>query len=235
MYSLKLEDLNVSEPDKKVYKRVPKHIGVIPDGNRRWAVSNNLDKKDGYDYGVEPGVILYDILVASGVSEVTFYGFTKDNNKRPKEQTEAYIKACISAVNALSLKDANILVVGNTKSKVFPKELIKFTDERVCFGKGLINVNFLINYDWNWDLDFAISNKELKGTIKIEKKIASNQISKIDLIVRFGGRTRLSGFLPVQCVYSDFYVVDRLWPDFKKEDMYEALDWYQDCDVTLGG
>ncbi|HAR85638.1 MAG TPA: dihydroorotate dehydrogenase, partial [Clostridium sp.] len=60
-------------------------------------------------------------------------------------------------------------------------------------------------------------------------------ISRIDLIIRWGSRRRLSGFLPIQSVYSDFYVIDTYWPDFTSTDFYNALDWYNEQDVTLGG
>ena len=70
---------------------------------------------------------------------------------------------------------------------------------------------------------------------RIYNNIHSNDISRIDLIIRWGGRRRLSGFLPVQSVYSDFYVVDDFWPDFKPENLDEALNWYNEQDVTLGG
>jgi undecaprenyl diphosphate synthase len=65
--------------------------------------------------------------------------------------------------------------------------------------------------------------------------IASADISRIDLIVRWGGGRRLSGFLPVQSIYADFYVIDELWPDFSIDQFHEALEWYQEQDVTLGG
>lgn len=210
------------------FKRVPRHIGVIPDGNRRWAVDNNLGKEEGYGHGVYPGIELYNLLIKYGVKEVTFYGFTKDNNKRPKEQRLAYTKACIDSVNSVANKDANILVVGNTKSALFPAELEPYTNERVKFGKGLIDINFLINYDWKLDILTGIKNNDIK-------KIMSRNISKMDLIIRWGGRRRLSGFLPVQSVYSDFYIVNNYWPSFKEKDFLDAMEWYQDCDVTLGG
>ena len=70
---------------------------------------------------------------------------------------------------------------------------------------------------------------------KIRAGLHSHDVSRIDLIIRWGGMRRLSGFLPVQSVYADFFVVDRLWPDFQPEDFYDALDWYQRQDVTLGG
>jgi undecaprenyl diphosphate synthase len=68
----------------EAYKRVPAHIGIIPDGNRRWALSNGFEKKDGYTHGIEPGFRLYEMMLGLGIREATFYGFTKDNNKREK-------------------------------------------------------------------------------------------------------------------------------------------------------
>lgn len=210
-------------------KRVPSHIGIIPDGNRRWAVLNNMEKHEGYESGIAPGFVLYELMVEAGVKEATFYGFTKDNTKRPRIQTEAYVKACVDAVLMLENRDANLLVIGNTKSKVFPDELRKYANRRVNFGEGLININFLVNYDWEWDLTQAMKSEDFA------KNIASNDISRIDLVIRWGGRRRLSGFLPVQSVYADFYVVDDYWPDFTKQHFFDALDFYDSSDVTLGG
>lgn len=215
------------------FKRIPKHIGIIPDGNRRWALANSLNKEDGYSKGVLPGFHLYERMLEYGVQEATFYGFTKDNVTRPKIQTLAYVKACVEAVEMLSNRDANLLVIGNTNSSVFPKELLPYANKRVSFGKGLININFLVNYDWNWDLSSALENKD--NSSKFIQNIASSDISRMDLIIRWGGRTRLSGFLPVQSVYSDFYVINDYWPDYKDSHLDDALSWYQKCDVTLGG
>ncbi len=211
--------------------RVPRHVGIIPDGNRRWAVKNNLNKQDGYSHGVSPGVRLFDMLKDSGVKEMTFYGFTKDNVRRPKEQTIKYVEACIEAVEEIANKDANILVVGNNSSNVFPKELEKYVGNRVKCGEGLVDVNFLINYDWNQDL-LSCQNASSKN---MTDNIMSKDISRMELIIRWGGHRRLSGFLPVQSVYSDFYVVDDLWPDFKEQHIIDALNWYKTLDVTLGG
>jgi undecaprenyl diphosphate synthase len=226
----------MSFKNAECFKRIPKHIGIIPDGNRRWALSNHLEKKDGYEHGVKPGFTLYEQLLDYGVKEATFYGFTKDNTTRPSEQTSAYTKACVDAVESLTNKDANLLVIGNTDSKMFPEELKKYANHRVTFGKGLINLNFLVNYDWQWDVNQAASITDTSHTSKdFAKNIASKDIPRVDLIIRWGGHTRLSGFLPIQSVYSDFYVIKDYWPDFKKSHLAEALNWYQNCDVTLGG
>ena len=209
----------------ELFKRLPTHIGIIPDGNRRWAVKNGLLKKDGYEHGIQPGFELYEMMLEYGIKEATFYGFTKDNNKRAKDQRDAFTQSCVDAVQLLSGKDANLLVIGNTESPAFPSELKKYANKRVHVGRGLININFLVNYDWEWDLNNLIENKTLK----------SSEIPRIDLIIRWGGCRRLSGFLPAQSVYADFYIIDDYWPDFNKTHFLDALRWYQNCDVTLGG
>lgn len=220
---------------EKVFKRIPRHIGIIPDGNRRWALENKYEKHEGYDHGINPGFMLYEMMLELGVKEATFYGFTMDNTKRVRIQTEAFVKACVDAVKILEERDANLLVIGNADSKMFPDELRRYANHRVSFGKGLININFLVNYDWHWDLENALNNFRTGNSNDLAANIASSQISRVDLIIRWGGRRRLSGFLPVQSVYSDIYVIDGYWPDFTKEQFYEALHWYQNCDVTLGG
>ncbi len=220
--------------NEPIFKRLPQHIGIIPDGNRRWALKNGYEKQEGYTNGIEPGLELYKICLALGINEITFYGFTIDNTKRPAIQTQAFKQACVDAVLKLANLDADLLIVGNTDSPLFPKELLPFS-KRVKFGKGLIKINFLVNYGWNWDLNYSLKNRDTFSDNNFSKSIASSDISRIDLIIRWGGRRRLSGFLPIQSIYADFYVLDDLWPDFNKEQFYSALEWYQEQDITLGG
>ena len=120
----------------------------------------------------------------------------------------------------LANEDAELLVMGNTNSKMFPQELIPYTTRRT-FGNGGIKVNFLVNYCPNWDLSSPTPH--------------SQDISRVDLIIRWGGMCRLSGFLPMQSVYSDFYVIPELWPEFKPEHINQAINWYNQQDITLGG
>lgn len=212
--------------------RLPEHLGIIPDGNRRWAVNKGLTKDKGYDSGIDPGLQLFRLCQGLGIKEITYYGFTADNTKRPSDQREAFTKACIDAVKVLSKEDAQLLVVGNTKTPMFPKELLPYTVRRT-FGNGGIRVNFLVNYSWKWDL-FHIKGVETDSN-NINEQVETYDVSRVDLIVRWGGRRRLSGFLPVQSIYADFYVLDDYWPDFKPEHLYEALNWYDGQDITLGG
>ncbi len=190
----------------------------------------------------------------------------------------AFSRACVKAVETLSKEDAQLLVLGNTRSAMFPRELLPYTT-RQTFGNGGMKINFLVNYSYEWDLglDKAGRWKERPrrdgeneqvgqdgqngsdGQIRQhgqngqgeqvgpggdgksdsrdlrDIRLGSAEVSRIDLIIRWGGRRRLSGFLPVQSVYADIYVVDAYWPDFSVEHVREALRWYAEQDVTLGG
>ena len=203
-------------------KKIPKHIGIIPDGNRRWAKQNGLKKEEGYTYGLAPGLRLLKAAQNHGIQELTFYGFTVENCKRPKEQVLACSRACIEAVRVLEQEQADIYVLGNTNSPCFPAELLPYTGRlrpSARPDKGL-RVNFLADYGWEWDM---------------KNNWASREIPRIDLVIRWGGMCRLSGFLPVQTVYSDIYIVKELWPDFQEQQFEDALNWYRKQDVTLGG
>jgi undecaprenyl pyrophosphate synthase len=96
----------------KTFSRLPQHIGIIPDGNRRWALRKGLKKEDGYDSGLRPGLELYELCLELGIRELTFYGFTVDNTKRPYVQVRAFQKACVDAVECSAF--------GKNRDRVFP-------------------------------------------------------------------------------------------------------------------
>lgn len=221
--------------DVKSLKRIPRHIGFIPDGNRRWAELRGLPKASGYEAGIAPGIELMRTCMDIGVREVSIYGFTQDNAKRPKEQTVAFSEACVRVAHAAVEMGVELFVLGDHESKVFPRELKPYVS--TPRGESPLRVNLLVNYGWSWDLQTAMRSVASNGREigPIEKYLASSSVSRIDLVVRWGGHNRLSGFLPVQSVYSDIYIVDALWPDYKPEHFMEALEWYQGQDVTLGG
>ena len=135
---------------------------------------------------------------------------------------EAFSKACIDAVNMIEKENVDLFVVGNTKSPCFPQELLPYTERKNAsdFWEDAMKVNFLVNYGWEWDM---------------KNDWASRDIPRVDMVIRWGGMCRLSGFLPIQTVYADFYIVKDLWPDFKEEQFENALKWYQEQDITLGG
>jgi undecaprenyl diphosphate synthase len=114
--------------------RIPNHVGIIPDGNRRWAEKLGFAKEAGYAKGLEPGLQLYRLCQEVGIKEVTYYGFTQDNTKRPPAQRKAFTQACIDAVKMLQAENAELLVIGNTDSPMFPRELLPYTESRINLG-----------------------------------------------------------------------------------------------------
>jgi undecaprenyl diphosphate synthase len=199
---------------------LPRHIGFIPDGNRRWAAAHHLPKEAGYERGIEPGFVLFERCRSLGIEEVSVYGFTQDNTRRPAAQAERFRAACVEFALEIASRGAALLVVGDERSPQFPAELQRF---RLRQGRG-IKVNFLVNYGWEWDLE-GLRHGALR----------SADVSRLDLVVRWGGGRRLSGFLPAQSVYADIYVVESLWPDFELAHLDSALEWFKKQDRTLGG
>lgn len=199
---------------------IPDHVGFIPDGNRRWAKDHDLPKEGGYTHGIDPGLLLYEQCRECGVREISIYGFTQDNTKRPAIQKQAFSAACVAFADKVTSRGAALLVVGDESSTQFPPALKTFRQRQ---GSGM-KVNLLVNYGWEWDLA-GLKNGGLR----------SAEVSRINLIVRWGGGRRLSGFLPVQSVYADIYVRDEYWPDFTPQHFADALAWFKDQDQTLGG
>jgi undecaprenyl diphosphate synthase len=199
-------------------KRLPRHVGLIPDGNRRWAESRGEARREGYAAGIAPGLRLLELCRGLGIREVSIYGFTKENTRRPADQVRAFRDACVDFARKAIAGGAALRVIGDDAGRAFPAALRPYARGR---SKGAIKVNLLVNYGWRWDLSAA--------------RPRSAQASRIDLVVRWGGRRRLSGFLPLQCAYADIYVIDTLWPDMQPAEFLGALRWYESQDVTLGG
>lgn len=224
-----------SESGEMRFSRIPRHVGFIPDGNRRWAEAQGSPRREGYAAGIMPGLLLLELCRKVAIEEVSIYGFTKENARRPSDQVWAFRKACVDfglrAVDA----GAALQVIGDTDSTVFPDVLRPYTERR---SPGDIRVNLLVNYGWQWDLattPLAARKAEPAQARAIPLGCASRHVSRVDLVVRWGGQRRLSGFLPIQSAYADIYVVDTLWPDMRPEEFMTALRWYEQQDVTLGG
>jgi len=214
-------------------KRLPKHVGLIPDGNRRWAEVRGQGKHAGYDAGVEPGIQLLELCRDLGVREVSIYGFTKENVRRPAIQVAAFRQACVAFAQASVRSGHALRVIGDMHSRVFPAELKAYAHRT----SGDLRVNLLVNYGWQWDLRNGSSSAAPVGARVLPARFhfASEDVPKLDLIVRWGGRRRLSGFLPIQSAYADIYTLDTLWPDMSPGELVEALHWHEHQDVTMGG
>jgi undecaprenyl diphosphate synthase len=133
-------------------------------------------------------------------------------------QVTAFRNACVAFASAAYSCDVALLVVGDDLSPVFPDDLRQFVTR---MGRGM-KVNLLVNYDWEWDL----------AGLKTDGVIRSDLIPRMDLVIRWRGGRRLSGFLPVQSVYADIFVVDEYWPEFRPEHLQHAIEWFKDQDQS---
>jgi undecaprenyl diphosphate synthase len=212
--------------------RIPRHLGVIPDGNRRWAQAQGLGKHEGFAAGVAPGLQLLEVCRGLGIEEVSVYGFMRGSARRPTEQVKAFASACVDLAERITALGAALKVVGDMTSSAFPEELKRFSVR----SSGDIRVNLLANYSWQWDLRAAPQARERPfGAAQraTGDHFASSDISRVDLIVRWGGKQRLSGFLPIQSAHADLYVIDTLWPAMSLEELFDALEWYERQEIPL--
>ncbi|EQD38407.1 undecaprenyl pyrophosphate synthetase [mine drainage metagenome] len=120
-------------------RRLPRHIGFIPDGNRRWAVQHGLAKEQGYARGIAPGLALFEACKALGVEEISIYGFTQDNTRRPTAQAEQFRSACVVFANEISRCGAALLVLGDERSRQFPVELAAFRTRKARASKSIFS------------------------------------------------------------------------------------------------
>src|ERR1044072_1709416 len=130
-------------------KRFPKHIGIIPDGNRRWARARALKPGEGYAAGIQPGFDLMARCIELGIEEVSVYGFTHENTHRPPAQKPAFTDACVKFVEGAIHHGIALAVIGDSTSRAFPHALLPYAN---CRTEGGIRVNMLINYGWEWDI-----------------------------------------------------------------------------------
>lgn len=232
-------EADISPPLSKVrrseFSRLPRHVGIIPDGNRRWADAHHVPRREGYAAGVGPGMRLLQLCRQLGIEETSVYGFTKENVRRPSDQVHAFREACVDFVHQAVQVGVAVQVIGDSDSSAFPEALKPYAERR---SPGDMRVNLLVNYGWQWDLGVTVARATTSRRIvrsEMLRFLASSAASRVDLVIRWGGRRRLSGFLPMQCSYSDFYVIDTLWPDMRLDEFVSALRWYERQDVTLGG
>jgi len=214
----------------------PEHIAIIPDGNRRWAEINGLSKQEAYAKGIEH---IGDVLKwcrDSDVHMLTMWGFSLENFKRD----EAEIKQLFGLFKenlkkGLESDDRNkydVRIKFFGRIHLFPKEIqemIRKTEEMTSKNKEY-QLNLLLSYGGRAEIVDAVNSIIKQGISEVDEGILSKHmyadIPDPDLIIRTSGEKRLSGLLPWQSVYSEFYFSDKLWPDFSKEDFQAALEDY---------
>ncbi len=225
----------------------PLHIGIIMDGNGRWAAKRGLPRTEGHRQGLEAAKRIVAACSDRGVSYLSLYTFSTENWKRTTDEVGflmGLIKTHLAAELDFYRRNRIKLVHSGNRSGLSAdilREIDKTVSDTSAFP-GMV-VNLAINYGGRDELLRAIgrldsANEAAKGALT-EKDITSAldhpEMPDPDLIIRTGGETRLSNFLLWQSAYSELYFTDRLWPDFDEEALDKALADFRSRDRRFGG
>ncbi|HID91361.1 TPA: di-trans,poly-cis-decaprenylcistransferase [Candidatus Bathyarchaeota archaeon] len=232
----------------------PEHIGVILDGNRRWARKRNLDVWIGHDYGAKKVHEFFQWCIDLGIKSVTIYVFSTENFQRDCQEVKALmeifkreIEETLDKGDLLDRHKARVRFIGRTH--LLPESLqrlIEKVEERTA-GHDRHYLNIAIAYGGRAELTDAvkaIAERISKGELSpsdiderlIEEYLYTSYLPQQDpdLIIRTSGEERLSGFLLWQSAYSELYFTDVFWPEFRKIDFWRAIRVYQQRERRFG-
>ena len=230
-------------------QKVPNHIAVIMDGNGRWAKGKGMQRIFGHRNALTAIRETADAAADTGVKFVTLYAFSTENWNRPKLEVDALMSLLVSTLKKelpdFQRKNVKINAIGNIISlpKNAQKILAHVIDETKNNTK--ITLTFALSYGSREEIVNAIRNiskkvvnKEL-DIEKIDEKIINNHLytfnlPDVDLMIRTSGEQRISNFLLWQIAYAELYFTDILWPDFRREHLFDAIIDYQNRERRFG-
>lgn len=222
---------------------LPKHIGIIMDGNGRWAKKRALPRSAGHKAGAEVFRTISKECGRLGIEYVTFYAFSTENWKRPKEEVNALMslfKDYLLEAKADVTQSGNIRLKFIGEREGLSDSLLQLMDEaedETAHHTGT-TVYLAINYGGRQEIVSAVNKLISQGKDKITEDDISSQVyttPECDLIIRPSGEQRLSNFLLWQAAYSEFWYSDVLWPDFKVDDLHSALREFEKRNRRFGG
>ncbi len=231
------EDKNI-QSQIKTLGNLPKHLAVIMDGNGRWALEKGLTRTEGHREGIES---VRDIVKASsqlGIEYLTLYAFSIENWKRPTSEVSVLMKLLEhflkAELNDLHKNNVRFFTIGKTSS--LPKNiqnLLYTAMEKTKENTGL-TLTLALSYSGRWDIVRAVQMIALdvrRGKVSPEdlsdelfaSYLQTSKLPDPDLLIRTSGEMRLSNFLLWELAYSEIYITDKFWPEFRRKDLYEAL------------
>ena len=222
---------------------LPNHIGIIMDGNGRWAKKRGLPRTAGHKAGAEVFRSIAKECGRLGIKHATFYAFSTENWRRPKEEVDAIMALfkdyLLEAKADIAGAENNRLRFIGERNGISP-ELLKLMDEAEEDTNNNTGCEIIlaINYGGRQEIVTAVNKLISSGKKEITEQDISDNIYTVpecDLIIRPSGEERLSNFLLWQAAYSEFWYSDVLWPDFKKEDLYTALREFEKRNRRFGG
>ena len=223
-------------------KYLPKHIAIIMDGNGRWAEEQGQDRLFGHYHGVESVRNIVEGSAELGIEYLTLYAFSTENWERPEPEVVGLMELLVTTirkeVETLLKNKIRLHIIGDINK--LPENARKELQEAIeITGKNTgLNLIMALSYSGRWEILNAVKNIALKinkGVLKVEEinqEIFEQQLCTAgfpdpELIIRTSGEFRISNFLLYQLAYSELYFTNVRWPDFRKENLYEAILDYQ--------
>jgi len=241
-------DQRIQEELKKSGE-IPVHIAIIMDGNGRWARRRGLPRAAGHKIGIESVRDIVRACAQLGVQYLTLYTFSTENWKRPKDEVSTLMRLLLKSLrneaDELNQNDIKLAIIGNSNS--FPLEVQKGIHdaiEKTKNNKKMI-LNLALSYSGRWELLEAvkqIAELAAKGEIKkddinemlFSRFLTTKNIPDPDLLIRTSGEFRVSNFLLWQIAYTEFFVTNVYWPDFRRKYLYEAIRSFQTRERRFG-
>lgn len=227
---------------------LPEHIGIIMDGNGRWAKQRGLQRNMGHKKGADVFTDISKYCRDLGIKYLTVYAFSTENWKRPKEEVDGVMNLMRSYLKQMKKAAGEHIAVRFIGDKTpFDEDLRKLMEdaEKSDVGEVITTVQVALNYGGRDEILHAVKEvaKEVKSGKLSPDSITEDTISKrlysataeADLIIRPSGEERLSNFLLWESAYSEFVFMDVLWPDFKRCDLDRALEEYARRNRRFGG
>lgn len=229
--------------------KTPNHIAVIMDGNGRWAKKQGEMRLFGHNVGVES---VRDVLKGAkelGVKYLTLYAFSTENWNRPKEEVDGLmdllVKTISNEVKELNDSKVKLLAIGDQKGLPINCQVELKSAMDSTKDNSDITLVLALNYSSKWEIvnatkniakDFALGKITEEGITPelFDSYLTTAGIPNPELLIRTSGECRISNFLLWQSAYTEFYFTEVLWPDFKKENLYEAVYDYQNRERRFG-
>ncbi len=221
---------------------MPRHIGIIMDGNGRWAKKRGLPRVAGHREGAENFKRIAEYLLDLNIEYSTFYAFSTENWKRPQDEVENIMSLLVDYLHEWMTmqkeKNMRLHFIGD-RSAFSPQiqSLMAEVEEKSAHYQN--HLNLALNYGSRSELVKACNELLSEGNRNISEDDLSAHLytagqPEVDLIIRTGGEKRLSNFLLWQSAYAELYFTDRLWPDMKKQDIDDALAFFAHRERRFG-
>lgn len=223
--------------------RLPKHLGIIMDGNGRWATAKGLPRSAGHKAGIENLRKMSVFASELGLSYMTIFTLSTENLKRPKDEVDNLFNLIRTYMNEdtkqLVERDIRLNVIGAYKD--LPGDVASAIDRAMADTRhcGGLTLTLAVNYGGRADIIRAVNTAVKSGTEVTEESFKDLLYTKgmpdLDLVIRTSGEQRISNFLIYQLAYAEFYFIKKHWPSFNKKDFQEALLAFQQRNRRFGG